>query len=210
MSLITERTDLDTINENLAFTYTQTVSQNIKLSDIKTILNSINANSNASKFDKFSCGFGRPNNTIAYGANNVINALIGSTALPFFNFTGHEGELFIMQSITFIDESNSTLAPMRICFYDVPSMASQNWGDNQASTISFADIQQHQLCLGSVSSAVLQKVSSLCYADQYQNRQFIIPSSGKVYMGLFSNSAFTPIALENFQFDLIGQFTTPL
>jgi hypothetical protein len=195
MSLITERTLLEdlkvnsaTIISELADITINTDSNNIKV--IKTII--------------------RPNNITAYGTNNIINESTTSTVLPKFDFTAsNQGKLFTMASITMIvgDDSASTLLPIRINFYGTDVLGSQNVGDNQTCTISLADTLASMLCLGTVSSATKQSISATNYADQFQNRQFIIPSTGLVGFALISNSAFTPIANESITFELIGTLT---
>jgi len=175
-------------------------------------LKTISLSGNSSKFAKISSTLIRPNNTTAYGANNVINTSTTSITLPSFDFTGHDGELFLMQSITMIvgDSSSSSLLPIRVMFFDSETLTGQDIGDNQDLTIPLTEILSHMLCLGALSSANLQKISTLCYVDQYQAKQFIIPVGGIVYYCLASQGAFTPTANESITFQLIGTFITPL
>jgi len=172
-------------------------------------LKTISLSGNASKFTSIMSTVIRPNDTDPYLANDIINVATNSTTLPYFDFTGHEGEYFDCKFTTLYN-TNAGLIPIVLRTYDIDTLTGQNLGDNQPYDPSLSEILAHSLTIGSISSANKQQISVGTYCDQFTQRPFIIPASGKVYYALVTLGAFTMSANETISFQLLGTFITPL
>lgn len=210
MALITERTDLDHIANDLDIMNSIQASGQI-ISPTNNILNTLNnlqngiTTNNNRPFNK-SFNITRPNDTTAYTVNKLLNVSKSATALPSLDCDiANAGKTINITSLVWVESNEVNQYPNQINLFDIPTIASMSANDNTSNAISVADFNAHHLAwLPAISSSASTENNFYTFGLFNVNKSFVVPASGLIYLAIWSNAVAVPVALESFQLNITG------
>jgi hypothetical protein len=203
MALATEKYDLDIANNIYASGQVISSSNNI-LNTLNNIQSQSLIQSRNLPINRV-FSITRPNNSIAYGGNKILNALTTSSSLPSLDCgIGNAGKTIRITDLIWSMNDYNSIYPLNIVLFDTGTFTSQSVGDASSATMSNAEWVSHFLAYIPTISVVANNSSQfLAYSLSTINKPFVVPASGLIYLYI-TMGAFTPTPNEIYTLMLTG------